>query len=131
MKLLMDTHIWLWRELDPAFVPPRAALALTEPANELWLSPLSTWEMARLAERGRIRLDQDWPDWLTTCWNRNDYREAVLTRRLVSETSAIELEHSDPMDWLLAATARYYRLTLVTADAQLLSGSGYEVLRLN
>lgn len=128
MKLLLDTHIWLWRELDPARVPALAATALRNPENELWLSPLSTWELIQLAQRGRISLSVAWPEWLAECLARNQYIEALVSYGVTAAITKIHLAHRDPMDWMLAATARYYRLTLVTADAQLLAGTGFAKL---
>ncbi|MGH9468379.1 MAG: type II toxin-antitoxin system VapC family toxin [Terriglobales bacterium] len=129
MNLLLDTHIWLWRELSPDRVPAWAAPSLTNPENELWLSPLSTWELVQLCQRGRIRLDSPWPEWVAACWHRNRFRDAPLGQEVVAAAEGVELSHRDPMDWLLAATARYYGLMLVTADERLLAGRGFARLR--
>ncbi len=51
MKLLLDTHIWLWSALDPARLSRRVAAALENPTNELWLSPISLWEVLTLCNR--------------------------------------------------------------------------------
>lgn len=56
MKLLLDTHIWLWSFLEPERLSRRVAEALEETAIELWLSPISVWEALVLSERGRGRL---------------------------------------------------------------------------
>lgn len=63
MKLLLDTHIWLWSFLEPERLGSRIAEALTEEDNELWLSPISVWEAHLLAERNRIRLAKLWSTW--------------------------------------------------------------------
>jgi len=44
VKLLLDTHIWLWGLLEPGRLSPRVAAALASPDGERWLSPLSIWE---------------------------------------------------------------------------------------
>ena len=54
MKLLLDTHIWLWGLLDPDRLTPSVRRALQAPENELWLSPISVWEALILVERGRL-----------------------------------------------------------------------------
>jgi len=46
VRLLLDTHIWLWSLLEPAHLVPAVANALADTDSELWLSPISTWEMA-------------------------------------------------------------------------------------
>jgi PIN domain nuclease of toxin-antitoxin system len=59
MKLLLDTHILLWSLLDPDQLSKRVADELESASNELWLSPITTWEIFLLAEKGRIFLDAD------------------------------------------------------------------------
>ena len=54
MKLLLDTHIWLWALLEPELLAAPVRAALQAPENELWLSPVSVWEATMLAERGRV-----------------------------------------------------------------------------
>lgn len=61
MKLLLDTHIFVWNLLEPRRLAPRVAGALEDPSNELWLSPIVVWEILVLAEKGRLTLRPD-PD---------------------------------------------------------------------
>src|SRR5262245_15865275 len=44
LKLLLDTHIWLWSQLAPERLSKKVARALEAPTSELWLSPISVWE---------------------------------------------------------------------------------------
>ena len=57
MKLLLDTHIWLWTLLEPERLPPELADHLRDAGHELWLSPISVWEAILLAEKGRVVFD--------------------------------------------------------------------------
>ena len=57
VKLLLDTHIFIWAFARPSLLKKDVAEALENQANELWLFPISVWEAAILAERGRITLD--------------------------------------------------------------------------
>jgi PIN domain nuclease of toxin-antitoxin system len=50
LKLLLDTHIWLWSLLDPRKLGRRARAAVTGRQNELWVSPIGAWELLVLAE---------------------------------------------------------------------------------
>src|SRR5688500_12465906 len=60
LKLLLDSHIWLWSLARPARLSRRVRSALTRAGSELWLSPVSVWEVLVLAERGgRVKLDDD------------------------------------------------------------------------
>lgn len=128
MRLLLDTHVFLWSLLDPGRLTDRVAALLEEPANELWLSPLNTWEVLVLAERGRVVLEPDPVVWLRTVYRSIPFREAPLTHEVAMESRLIDLPHRDPVDRFLAATARVYGLTLVTADERLLHSQKFSVL---
>jgi PIN domain nuclease of toxin-antitoxin system len=128
MRLLLDTHIWLWSLLEPGRLASRISKALQNPANELWLSPVSAWETVLLHEKGRIALQPDATSWISTSFAAVPLREAPLTHDIAMATGALTLPHRDPADRLLAATAKVLDLTLVTADQNLLSGRGYSVL---
>ncbi|HVU05263.1 MAG TPA: hypothetical protein VHE30_26125, partial [Polyangiaceae bacterium] len=56
MKLLLDTHIWIWSLDDPKRLKPAVVKALRNPRTELWLSSISVWEATLLLDRGRIRV---------------------------------------------------------------------------
>lgn len=128
MKLLLDTHIWLWSRLEPAKLPPSAAEAISDAGNELWLSPISAWELAALCRNNRVQLQTSWVEWLAMTWRSGGYTEAPLSLAVVAAAERVQLAHRDPMDWLLAATARHYRLTLVTVDTRLRAGTGFSKL---
>jgi PIN domain nuclease of toxin-antitoxin system len=128
MKLLLDTHIWLWSVLEPARLSKRVTSALGNPANELWVSPISTWELLLLCRKGRLVLEPDPATWIAAAHSRSPCKEAPVTHDVAMETEKVVIPHRDPADRFLAATAKVYGLTLVTADDNLLSGSGYLVM---
>ena len=128
MRLLLDTHIWLWSRVEPTRLTRRVAEALERPSNELWLSPLSVWELVTLVDKGRVALDAGVEEWLDLALKKVPVKEAPLTFDVALLTRDIQLPHRDPVDTLLAATARAFDLTLVTADARLLQGRGYTTL---
>ena len=128
MKLLLDTHIWLWSRGQPARITSAVQTALGNPENELWLSPLSIWELSNLVEKGRIVLGSELEDWVATAMSTVPLREAPLTYEVALETRQVKLPHRDPVDRFLVATARVFDLTLVTADARLLGVKGFRVL---
>ena len=128
MKLLLDTHIWLWSVLDPSRLSRRAASALEAASNEKWLSPISVWETLVLADRGRVILEPDPVTWIRHELERLPFHPAPLTHEIAIESRRIELPHDDPADRFLAATALVHDLTFVTADARLLRCRGLPVL---
>ena len=120
MRLLLDTHIWIWSLLDPAKLSRKVRAELESPDNELWLSPISSWELLILIEKGRVAVDKDPVPWVAEVSRAIALREAALTHEVAVESRLIDLPHQDPADRFLAATARVYDLTLVTADERLL-----------
>jgi PIN domain nuclease of toxin-antitoxin system len=117
LKLLLDTHIWLWSLREPQRLGRRTLHTLHDPQNELWLSPVSLWEALLLVRKGRISIQGDAASWQARATAR--FREAPLTHEIVLTAHELNL-HSDPADRFLAATAKVLDLTLVTADSRLL-----------
>ena len=120
MRLLLDTHIWLWSLLEPQRLTPEVRAALVDPDNELWLSPITVWEVLVLARKGRLNLDRPTDEWIDLALSAAPVQEATLTFQVALESQRIELPHRDTADRILAASARLFDLTLVTADERLL-----------
>jgi PIN domain nuclease of toxin-antitoxin system len=129
LKLLLDTHVWIWSLVAPRHLTSRVVRALRSPANELWLSPVSTWELLVLVEKGRVVLDVEPDEWLDEAMRRAPLREAPITHDIARESRRIKLPHQDPADRFLAATAKVLGLTLVTADERLMGSRELSVLR--
>lgn len=117
MRLLLDTHIWLWSLSEPRRIGRRVLGQLKDEANELWLSPISTYEALTLHYKGRFEIDGNLTEWLARATAGT--REAPLTHEIALVARQLPL-HQDPADRILAATAEVLDLTLVTADARLL-----------
>jgi PIN domain nuclease of toxin-antitoxin system len=128
MKLLLDTHIWIWNDVEPWKLSSEVTRELASPGNELWVSPVSIWEIIVLLEKRRIDLKQDFGRWVQESSRDLDLREAVLTLEVAHEVRFTILGHRDPADRFLVATAKVYDLTLVTADERLLRVPGIQVL---
>lgn len=128
MNLLLDTHIWIWSTLEPGRLSRRVSRVLTDHHNELWLSPISVWELVMLTEKGRIELDEDVLPWTQRTREQLRLQEAPLTTEVALATSDLSLPHSDPSDRLIAATAKVFDLTLVTADKNLIGARDFKVL---
>lgn len=120
MKLLLDTHIWIWSLQQRKKLRPRVRRHLERPSNELFLSPVSIWEAHHLVRRRRLRLPFPFKKWLDEVLGGSPLREAPFTFQVAAEASGIQLPQADLGDVLLAATASAYDLTLVTGDEQLL-----------
>jgi PIN domain nuclease of toxin-antitoxin system len=129
VNYLLDTHIWLWSLLEPERLSRAVASALSAQGARRWLSPLSVWEALLLIERGRLKVDRPGDEWIREALERAPLEEAALTREVAFASRALTARHQDPVDRFVAATARVFDLTLVTADRQLFHLPGVRVLR--
>lgn len=128
MRLLLDTHIWLWSTLEPQRLTRRVEKVLADSANELWLSPVSVGELIVLVRKGRITLPAEVTDFVAKTMQDLELTEAPLTVEVALAISSINFPHGDPADHFLAATAKVFNLTLVTADEHLIRLPGIQVL---
>lgn len=128
MKLLLDTHIWVWSLVDPKQLSKPVERAIRSTKNDLWLSPISVWEVLLLIEAKRIRVKGDARAWVYRALSEAPLLEAPLTHAIAIESRRVGLLHSDPADRFLAATASVHDLVLVTADERLAVGKGYRTL---
>ena len=128
MKLLLDTHIWLWSALEPGRLSKRVRMALEDRDNELWLSPMSVWETLVLARKKRLVLESTPEQWVRQALNELPIREAPMGHEVAIRSEGLRLGHKDPADRFIVATALVYELTLVTADRRLVKSRQVPVL---
>ena len=128
MRFLLDTHIWLWMFREPHKLSSVVHQAVTEPANDRYLSPISIWEVMILLEKKRISFHEDFAVWFARTSQDLELEEANLTWQVVHEMRYILPNHKDPADRFLAATAIAYDLILVTSDQKLIGVPGLKVL---
>ena len=128
MKLLLDTHIFVWSFLEPDRLTLTVKAALEESSNEIWLSPITIWECLLLARKGRVILEPNAVAWLRERLKELRPTEAPLNHEVAFRSEAVDVAHHDPADRFLAATAAVFDLTLVTADQRVLGSKGISVL---
>ncbi len=128
MNLLLDTHIWIWLTLEPARLSRRVGQALDDSRNQLWLSPMSVWELLMLTGKGKVRLNADPVRWARQTIEKLGLQEAALTTEVAFETESLLLAHADPADRWLAASAKVFNLTLVTGDDKLIAAPEIKIL---
>ena len=128
MKLLLDTHIWLWYLLGDKRLSLQLQNAIADLNTELWLSPISIWETLILAEKGRISLQPDPVTWINLALKTLETREAPMNHAIAILSRQIVLPHQDPADRFIVATAIYYGLKLATVDGNLTGNSALQIL---
>jgi PIN domain nuclease of toxin-antitoxin system len=129
MKLLLDTHIWVWAYLEPHKLSSEVAREISSQEHSRFLSPVSIWEVVTLLEKNRIQIKEEFGEWFRRSKEDLDLIELPLTWKIGHELRFTKLEHSDLADRFLVATAKVYDLTLVTADERLVNVPGLSVLQ--
>ena len=115
MKLLLDTHAFLWFAAGESRLPRGARRALEDTRAVLFLSAASVWEMAIKSSLGRLTLPMTAADFLAGKVQGGLHLLAVdWTHAAAVET--LPFHHRDPFDRLLIAQAALERLTIVTGD---------------
>lgn len=120
MRLLLDTHIWVWYLMGASDLREDELEAMTAPDNQVFLSPVSIWETLMLAEKGRLVLGPSPEEWVRQALASYPTVEAPLTTEIAITSGSVDLPHPDPADRFLAATAKVYEAKLVTHDRRLL-----------
>jgi len=121
MKLLLDTHIWIWAVGRPDKLSREVRRQIDNPRNELYLSPVSIWEAYNLSQRKRVLTKPTYREWLSNALMKMPVQQAPFNFAVAEEACKIHLSQPDPGDLFIAATASMHGMTLVTADAQMLS----------
>ena len=105
MRLLLDTHIWIWALYSPGKLSRQVRRHLESGKNELYLSPVSIWEAHHLERRKKLRFKAGLANWLEQVLAQVPVQEAPFNFAVAVEASRIQLPQPDPGDLFLAATA--------------------------
>lgn len=116
MKLLLDTHTFLWADHDPTKLSAQARALLADPAHERLLSVASLWEMQIKSMLGKLTLRLPLPELIREHESVNSIIVLAVTSRHIFELTALPSIHGDPFDRLLIAAARTEAATLLSAD---------------
>ncbi len=128
MKLLLDTHVWIWYLSGNERLSETLQTTINDDNNELWLSPISIWEALLLAEKGRIVLRPTPEEWIQDSLLELKTKEAPLSNEIAILSRQLKLEHQDPADRFIAATAIHLNLILATVDNRLTKASWLKTL---
>ena len=122
MPTLLDTHAWLWWAAEDRRLSRRALTAIdaAQRDDDLWLSLISVWEIAKKVEKGQLQLDRPLVDWLDSATTMPGLHLSELTRSILVDSCALPKPFvSDPADQIIVATARNVGAVVVTKDRKI------------
>lgn len=114
MKLLLDTHVWLWFVRGEATLPPAFDAAIRDPDNAVVLSIASAWEVQIKTAIGKLQVGSPIDEFLDNAALHFDLLD--ISMRHVRALMTLPLHHRDPFDRMLVAQAQTDGLTLMTVD---------------
>lgn len=112
MKLLLDTHTFLWWLSGPQQLSQMAATAIGDPANDVQVSVITLWEIAIKRTIGKLRAPLD----LQSDVSRAGFQLLLLSVDHIVATEQLPLHHRDPFDRMLIVQAQMESASLVTRD---------------
>jgi len=119
VRLLLDTHVWLWWLTNPDRLSRPADAALRSPDNRLHLSPASTWELVVKSATGRLEIEGSVGALLEEAIIASGVQPLPIEHSHALQLAQLPPHHRDPFDRMLIAQAQVDRLVLVSADRRL------------
>ena len=122
MPTLLDTHAWIWWLTEDRRLSKRAksAISAARSAQDLWISLISVWEVAKKVEKTQLVLDRPVEQWLDEAVAAPGLGVWELTRPILVQSCALPQPfHGDPADQILVATARRHGAVLITKDQRI------------
>jgi PIN domain nuclease of toxin-antitoxin system len=117
MRLLLDTHAFLWWDSDPARLSAKALAACKDPTNVMILSVASIWEMQIKMQLGKLKLSVQLETTIASQRQANSLEVLPITMAHVLALNELPPRHRDPFDRLLIAQANTEGATLVSNDS--------------
>ena len=128
MKILLDTHCWLWIASAPEHLTAESLALVRATENDLFLSAASAWEIAIKYSAGKLRLPLPPVDYVPTRMATTRVAPLPVQHSHALHVTHLPPHHHDPFDRLLIAQAQVERLPILTADERF-SAYDVEVIR--
>lgn len=116
MRVLLDTHVIIWWTMEPHKLSKPVIDALQSPASDIFVSPVSAWEIAYKHSQGKLEFPAaviaDFDQWIA----KLRWSELPLTTKHAVVSARLDGAHKDPFDRMLAGQAKLAGLHLVSAD---------------
>ena len=125
MNLILDTHIWLWLNLEPARLPAHFAAAMANPDHALVVSVASVWEVSIKEKLGKLTVGGPFLPFLESALEGIQLLD--IRRSHVERGHDLPPIHRDPFDRIIVAQALTEGFTLLTVDHSL-AAYGVQIL---
>jgi PIN domain nuclease of toxin-antitoxin system len=116
VRLLLDTHIWLWWVLEPGKISQKAHDVIADKQNQILFSAAGVWEIAIKYRLGKLKLPMPPSAYVPTRLAAQRFELLPINAAHAAEVASLPDHHRDPFDRLLIAQAQIEGLTLLTAD---------------
>lgn len=118
MKLLFDTHAFIWWDTEPQKLSQRAFTLCSDSANELFLSVVSIWEMAIKIQIGKLRFNKSLHEMIAEQQQANRLILLPVTVEHALAVESLPMIHKDPFDRLLLAQVQVEEIVFLSHDRQ-------------
>lgn len=119
MRLLLDTHTFLWFVTNDPQLSENALDAVAEPTNEILLSPASYWEIAIKVSLGKYPLTVPFETFFQEGMEGSDMAILPIEVRHAAVLSSLPMHHKDPFDRMMISQAIVEQIPIVSADSAL------------
>ena len=126
MRMLLDTHAFLWFVLGDSRCSQIARSHIENEANQLYLSPASHWEMAIKISIGKYKLPISFQDFIQRAVDENGFRFLPIDPAHTSHLTTMPFHHRDPFDRLMIAQALVEQMQILSSDTKI---DDYSVIR--
>lgn len=116
MRLLLDTHIFIWFVLSPGQISATALAAIQNPNNQIFVSLVSAWEMSIKSGLGKMNLTQPIKPFVEDQARHNQFEILPITLEHIAAVERLPQHHGDPFDRLLVAQSMTEAMPLISAD---------------
>jgi PIN domain nuclease of toxin-antitoxin system len=116
VRILLDTHCWLWYLLSPDRLNGPARDTLRETRNEVFLSTRSAWEIVVKSGLGKLSIPLPAAQYIPDRLEALGHQSLPILQNHVLQVEQLPMHHRDPFDRILVAQAQVEGLRLMTAD---------------
>ena len=119
MKVLLDTHTFLWWITDDPKLSLRVRGIISDGENEIFISAATGWEIAIKSQIGRLKLPDEPQRFILEQMKINGMKSLPIEMRHALHVSTLPTYHQDPFDRILIAQAQMEDLPVLSADPEI------------